>query len=267
VRKFRRIGMAAKKNLLHRDPIPVESFGEFVEYLEEYCREEEILFRGQRNSSWTLLPKIARIVKDLNVTPNHKAEKKMFDMFRRKCIPYLDTRVREVFLDLLTVAQHNGLPTRLLDWTRNPLAALWFAVREPASGGKCGAVWVLDHSDEAFQSLMISELNLDSYLKTKGVRLYCPSDVSQRLIAQSGWFTVHGVSPEDKDEYTSLEESRFAAHLQKLVIPAESFKQMRFQLDRCGINEETLFRDLGGLCRYVEWYHTYLVDEKDWDQE
>ena len=66
----------------------------------------------------------------------------MFDEFKRRGVAVLPSRPSDDW-EFLAVARHHGLPTRLLDWTENPLAALFFALEEPSSGDS--AVWCYVH--------------------------------------------------------------------------------------------------------------------------
>jgi len=104
-----------------------------------------LLFRGQRTDE-TLLPKIARI----HVAPlRDGVEKAMLVEFKRMSKPLLREETRSDW-DWLALAQHHGLATRLLDWTQNPLAALWFAVQRSPDGAAGGVVWVFRAQEDAF---------------------------------------------------------------------------------------------------------------------
>jgi type I restriction enzyme M protein len=50
----------------------------------------------------------------------------MLEKFKREAIPYLTIKPNDDW-DWLALAQHHGLPTRLLDWTQNPLVAVGIA--------------------------------------------------------------------------------------------------------------------------------------------
>src|SRR5450631_2095765 len=85
------------------------------------------LFRGHADAAWTLIPAIGR---QPSATAYRLADEKiLFEDFIREAKRYLDA---DGFTELewLAVARHHGLPTRLLDWSANPMVAAWFATQD-----------------------------------------------------------------------------------------------------------------------------------------
>jgi hypothetical protein len=109
-----------------------EFFNELTENTKDVTKDDSLLllFRGQKDSTWDLLPKIAR--EDFNfIGPNFLfKENELIDEFQRLSRPHINQDILLNQWDLLALAQHHGLPTRLLDWTSNPLVALYFAFVE-----------------------------------------------------------------------------------------------------------------------------------------
>jgi len=229
----------------------------FVKFVHERCTAEDTLFRGQPIDE-PLLPKLARL--DFK-EPILDTEQNMIGEFKRRSLPFLDVQPKSSW-DWLAIAQHHGMATRLLDWTLNPLAALWFAVNSPPEekNGKLrnAVVWILepDLSDYATASTKESPFDIQ---RTK---IYRPKHIVSRLVNQAGWFTVHKFM-KTENRFIALERNNaYSAKLTKLIIPPESFSDMRFDLDRFNVNNSTLFPDIDGLCSHIQWLHTLLKDEK-----
>jgi hypothetical protein len=173
-------------------------------------------------------------------------EQVMMKEFMRTAPPYLDI-VPQSILDWLAVARHYGMATRLLDWTFNPLTALWFVVeRRPDEGD--GVLWILDSS--VYEQLG----DKDDPFGLDDVRIVRPRHIVGRIVSQLGLFTIH---PLQDDQFVPLED--IDAHrrsLKKLRIDRASYLEIRRVLDRCGVNASTIYPGLDGLCAQLQWAHT-----------
>lgn len=236
-------------------PNTIISLTDFVEKIERNCLDGTFLFRGQSQDK-PLIPKIARIDKFKDSLNMLEVEQKMLNEFKRKSIPMLD-RTPQNDWDWLAQMQHFGLATRLLDWTENPLAALWFAVRKPPKNSDPAVVWIFMPEGNDF----IKSSTDISPFECNRTKVYQPNHITQRIVAQSGWFTVHKYFKDEK-VFIPLDNNKLYKKKRiKLTIPTRLFSELRYRLNQCGINSATMFPDLDGLCQHIEWTTSPLLDE------
>ncbi len=235
----------------------IDTISEYVNLIDNECVDEGILFRGQPQDK-PLVPRIARVKFNTDLSLE-KAEQRIFEEFKRKSLPFLEfTSIPKSDWDWLALMQHYGLATRLLDWTYNPLAALWFAVKAPSKNKGRGVVWIFtpESKDIAVPSESASPFTV---VRTK---VFVPNHITRRIVAQSGCFTVHKYLAKEK-RFIPLEKNiQYKSKLIKCTIPALCFSDLRYELDRFGINSASMFPELGGLGEYIQWSHTLLDDEK-----
>jgi FRG domain len=154
----------------------------------EKGNEADLLFRGQPCDK-PLLPNLGRCKVNGELL---KIEGLVLEEFSRTSVPFREFEPKNEW-DLLALAQHHGLPTRLLDWTYSALAALWFAVRNPpekkekGNAFEDGVVWVLCALKEDYVKTAKSS-PLSNQSRTLVFR---PKAISRRIVAQQGVFTIH----------------------------------------------------------------------------
>jgi hypothetical protein len=199
-----------------------------------------------------LLPALARSAPKTNPKIN---EEEALEELKLRLPSVYDERALDDW-DLLALIQHHGAPTRLLDWTRSPLIALWFAVSERVESpdGNDAAVWACNTSKTDFVSGQ--ERNSSSPFEIKQTKFFEPPYFDRRLAAQQGLFSIHRYW-EEGGRVVSLEGNKnFASKICKIVIPSHLFNPLVKELDCVGVNAATVFPDLAGLCRHLAIRHS-----------
>ena len=82
--------------------------------------------------------------------------------------------------------------------------------------------------------------------------LFRPPHITQRIVAQDGWFTLHRYL-EEKNKFIALEnQSRFNKQLTKYVLPDSVFNRVKQRLEQLGISDYVLFPDLSNLSKQLQ---------------
>jgi len=163
---------------------------------------------------------------------------------------------------LYFLAQHVGMPTRLLDWTANPLAALFFAVCE--HGTEDGDVFVMEPTQvipkprkglkgEPLQHVytmrhpyVSDAIGMSFWHKPKESRPPLilpvrPDNQAGRIWQQSSLFTLHMHESTPKTNST----------LARIKIPAAKKEPIREELRRLNINQFSIYNDLDHLSKEI----------------
>ena len=191
-------------------------------------------FRGQSDSSWKLIPKTGR--------PEYSKQNDevIFKQWKRRAKFYIKNNDLDNW-EMLSIAQHTGLPTRFLDWSQNPMVSLFFCCFENIE--KEGAVFAFAPKK------YINTENKNPFELESDVVFYQPNTANERLANQSGYFSIHK-NPEKEFKMDSN-----IGELIKIMIPAKLKSDLISMLNQYGINFLSLYPDLEGLSKHLCWFY------------
>lgn len=224
-----------RKPILGRAPAQRKRWFDFLGFAERHGSAHWV-FRGVSDADkHQLVPKVGRNALRYSLS----IEKALFAKFRRRASQFMPLAGLSDW-ELLALAQHHGLPTRLLDWTSNPLVAAYFAVgSEPES--TTARVY-------AYQTHNVVDIDsVKSPFEIDRVYAFLPSAVAPRIVAQKGLFTVHAEPTVPLPDSHGLT----ADHWFDILPTDRAYFQRR--LFDVGIDAAHIMADMDGLCRSLDW--------------
>ena len=241
------------------------------------CYNEEIdrfrssfVYRGLSDESYELPTSLMRLNGDYRIL-----EKPIMRNFKK----YADASVEQggTVWNWLSIAQHHGLPTRLLDWTFSPYVALHFATANIEKFNVDGAIWCVNfiearqflpkklkeqYGKERANGSSIEILNkvcsdLDSFdsLKKKDdfVVFFEPPSIDSRIINQFALFSVLSSNDLLFNDWLNRHPNLFY----RILLPKDMKWEIRDKLDQANITERIIYPGLDGLCQWLtRWYYT-----------
>lgn len=217
---------------------------EFLGHVQDH--RAETMFRGQGDTRWKLLPSIARYASNIEgYECIADLEEHLLERFRQFTVPYRDFRTAPI-IEQLVHAQHYGLPTRLLDWSTNPLKALFFAVEDPALDGTDGAVHVTSPNYWMEGTTQLGDM-------ASFVACF-PELLHERVAAQDACLIVFPLSKTDMlvPELSLDSDPGSLEFLDTITVPAKAKRDLRRQLSTLGVTHRAVYPGLEGVTRWIK---------------
>jgi hypothetical protein len=181
-----------------------------------------------------------------------------------------DVVERDSYWHWLSVAQHHGLPTRLLDWTHSPFVAMHFATANTEKFDCDGVILCINYerchtllptlmrqtlenegantfTTELLAQAVPTLAQLDRLSEDPFLLFFEPPSMDDRIVNQFALFSLMSDASQGLGSWIA----RHPELSRKIIIPAELKWEIRDKLDQCNVTERVLFPGLDGLTRWL----------------
>ena len=258
--------------------ITIDSWTDLLDRLYDDAWRPEIkrfrspyVFRGLSDAAFPLVSALIRLGGNYTQMEPH-----LLRNFRKYA--HRNIVERDTAWHWLSLAQHHGLPTRLMDWTVSPLVAAHFATANTEKFDTDGVIWMVNSRlvhrrlpDKLKQELeregadyftvemlartVPSLRELDALSPPCFVVFFEPPSIDDRITNQYALFSVMPDAKACLDQWLTDHPNLW----QRLIIPARLKWEIRDKLDQANITERVLFPGLDGLSQWQKRYYTPRV--------
>lgn len=243
----------------------INSIDELLQFVSELSNEHglKLWYRGEENAELSLIPSIQRSQKRIDV------ERFITNDFYIKARQIMNNPPdKRNYAGWVAIMQHYGLPTRMLDWSRSPLIASFFACETYKHSDTDAGVWILSpmklnanqgfgeciypNDAETTQEMLLPAFKHNHHNHELDDKiLACSStDNNLRMYSQQSNFTVH-------NSLKKLEDICDEHTLYKMIIPKDRKKYFIDSLRAIGITEGSIYPDLDHIA--MDLKHTYDI--------
>lgn len=225
-------------------------------------------FRGLSDANYELKTSLIRLEGNYD-----RLENTLLRNFRKYA--HRDASPGDSVWNWLALAQHHGLPTRLLDWTYSPFVALHFATINLEKYACDGVVWCVDYTkvrewlppilQELLQQEMAIGFSVDMLARIAGslqefdslspepfVTFFEPPSLDDRIVNQAALFSMMSNPTAVMNEWLLSKPELY----RRIIIPSDLKWEVRDKLDQIMINERILFPGLDSLGSYLKRYYS-----------
>ena len=243
----------------------IKNTAELIEFVKYLTIETKKIwwFRGHADISWKLQPSIWR---DYSKAQEAYMSQEFLFKARTRVVNYPSDKDKSGWISLM---QHHELPTRLLDWSKSPLIALYFAANDyhrhsinEKNNDAC--IWAIcpgemnkffNHEELIYplNSKTVRKLINQAYYTDRdenlGVIAASAIETHPRMIMQQSAFTVHS----EMEPLENIECSN--SWLRKIKIPQQYLADIAIELELIGIKLSSIFPDLDNLSKEIKYLH------------
>lgn len=242
-------------------PYELIEYDSWAEFVSSYSKDifegcfipSKYIFRGQGKAEWKLISSFDRVYGRLPYKKRNEIENCLLQYFLKYC-KRDNISVSTEDIKVKGLAQHYGVPTRLLDWSSSPFVAAYFAFSSTIHNSNDRiAIWALDINHDVWNSDIGVSIKEDTY-----------SRENAHMRKQLGCFTIinnQASSLEGFLESCHVNGNAIAGALKKITIPNSEYRTALYELEAMDINAMSIYGGLEGCAQASKDMVTLLYSD------